>query len=124
MRVPLDRLGVFPRPQQPRVLWVGPAEGWERSEEAARVADLHRTVESGCRSLGMAPDEKPLAPHLTLARIKAGEREMGRVLAGSGVMEGPTGLGTLALDSIVLMKSELRPTGSLYTKVWSVPLGK
>ena len=29
LQIPLDRLGVFPRPQQPRVLWIGPSEQWE-----------------------------------------------------------------------------------------------
>src|SRR5262245_3460539 len=28
LRIPLDRLGVFPRLQQPRILWTGPSDGW------------------------------------------------------------------------------------------------
>jgi 2'-5' RNA ligase len=28
----------------------------------------------------------------------------------------------LAVESVVLMKSELRPTGSVYTKLWEVRL--
>ena len=28
IRIPLDRLGVFPRLQQPRILWIGPSDGW------------------------------------------------------------------------------------------------
>ena len=29
-------------------------------------------------------------------------------------------LGSLAVESVVLMKSELKPTGSVYTKLWEV----
>jgi 2'-5' RNA ligase len=29
-------------------------------------------------------------------------------------------MGSLAVESIVLMKSELKPTGSVYTKLWDV----
>lgn len=31
-------------------------------------------------------------------------------------------LGSLAVESVVLMKSELTPTGSVYTKLWDVRL--
>jgi 2'-5' RNA ligase len=39
-------------------------------------------------------------------------------LAKSGVMDRQISLGSLAVDKLVLMKSELRPTGSVYTKLW------
>src|SRR5689334_7304528 len=32
LQISLDRLGVFPRLQQPRVLWIGPSDRWEKSE--------------------------------------------------------------------------------------------
>lgn len=115
--MPIERLGVFPRRQQPRVLWVGPSEQWERGDDAKRLAALHRAVEDCCQSLGFAPEGRPLSPHLTLARVKEGERHVGQALAKSGVMDRPISLGLLGVESIVLMKSELRPTGSVYTKL-------
>ncbi|HLZ35866.1 MAG TPA: RNA 2',3'-cyclic phosphodiesterase [Nitrospira sp.] len=123
IHIPLDRLGVFPRLQQPRVLWAGPPDQWERGEEAARLASLHGAVEEICRSLDFAPDDRPLSPHLTLARIKEGERQMGQILARSGVMDRPLALGSLAVEAIVLMKSDLKPTGPVYTKLWEVKTG-
>lgn len=120
--IPLERLGAFPRPQQPRVLWVGASEQWEQSDDAKRLAALHRAVEDSCQSFNFAPDSRPLSPHLTLARIKEGERYVGQALAKSGVMDRPISLGSLALESVALMKSELRPTGSVYTELWEVRL--
>lgn len=123
VHIPIERLGVFPRLQQPRVLWVGPSEQWEQCDDAKRLAALHRAVEDCCQSVGFAPEGRPLSPHLTLARVKEGERHVGQALAKSGAMDRPISLGLLAVESIVLMKSELRPTGSLYTKLWEVRVG-
>ena len=120
--IPLERLGAFPSLRAPRVLWVGAVERWEQGEEAKRLAELHAAVEACCDSLGFAPDSRPLSPHLTLARIKAGGREFGQVLAASAVLDRPLVLGALAVESIALMKSDLRPTGSVYTKLWDVRL--
>ena len=123
VHMPIERLGVFPRLQQPRVLWVGPSEPWEQGDDAKRLAMLHRAVEDCCRSFGFVPEGRPLSPHLTLARVKAGERHVGQALTKTGVIDRPISLGLLAVESIVLMKSELRPTGSVYTKVWNVRTG-
>jgi RNA 2',3'-cyclic 3'-phosphodiesterase len=118
--LPLDRLGVFPKPQQPRVLWVGPSAEWEQGEDAGRLAEFHRKVEDGCRSFGFEPEGRPWSPHFTLARIKAGERRVGQAVTAGGILDRPVTLGSLVVTSLVLMKSELRPTGSIYTKLWEV----
>lgn len=118
--VPLQRLGVFPRPHSPRVLWVGPSENWERGAEAKRIAEIHGAIEQACEGLSFLRETKPFSPHLTLARIKAGERHVGVALAKGGVLDRPLSLGSLAMASVVLMKSELKPTGSVYTKLWEV----
>jgi RNA 2',3'-cyclic 3'-phosphodiesterase len=119
LQIPLDRLGVFPRPQQPRVLWIGPSEQWEASDAAARLASLHRAIEACCVALNLAPDPRPLSAHLTLARIKAGHRGVGQALAKSGAMDRlPLAVDPLAVDAITLMRSELKPSGSVYTVLW------
>lgn len=120
--VPLERLGVFPRPDSPRVLWVGPSELWEQGLEAQRVAEIHDAIEQACEGLSFLRESRPFSPHLTLARIKMGERQVGLVLAKSGLLDLPLSLGQLAVDRVVLMRSELNPTGSVHTKLWDVRL--
>ena len=120
--VPLERLGVFPYPQAPRVLWVGPSEHWEKGVEARRVAEIHRAIEEACERVNFLREPRPFSPHLTLARIKMGERHVGVALANSGVLDRPLSLGSLVMESVVLMQSELKPTGSVYTKLWDVRL--
>lgn len=122
VNVPLERLGAFPRSNSPRVLWVGPSENWERGAEAKRFAEIHGGIEQACEGLGFLRETKPFSPHLTLARIKVGERQVGVALAKSGVLDRPLSLNSLAVESVVLMKSELKPTGSIYTKLWEVRL--
>ena len=118
VEIPLDRLGIFPRLQQSRVLWVGPSEQWEKGADAVRLASLHRAIDDCCSTLDLAPDTRPLSPHLTLARIKEGGRDFGQILARSGLLDKPVSAGSMAVDAVVLMKSELKPTGSVYTKLW------
>jgi 2'-5' RNA ligase len=122
IEIPLDRLGAFPNRQQPRVLWMGPSEQWETGEDAARLAALHSSVEACCESLNLAPETRPLSAHLTLARVKAGHRAVGRALAKSGAMDRPLDAGSLPVDAIVLMRSELNPRGSIYTVLWESKL--
>jgi len=124
IQIPLERLGVFPRPQQPRVVWVGPSERWEQGDEAMKLASLHRSIEACCQSAGFGPEDRPLSPHLTLARIKEGERDVGRLLAQSGMLDHSLTIGSLDLHAIVLMKSDLRPTGPIYTKLWEAGIGQ
>lgn len=120
--VPLERLGAFPRPDQPRVLWAGPSEQWEKGAEAKRVAAIHGAIEQACEGLSFLRETRPFSPHLTLARIKMGERQVGLALAKSGLLALPLALGQLTVQSVVLIQSELTPTGSVYTKRWAVAL--
>ena len=122
MNVPLDRLGAFPRPHSPRVLWVGPSEIWEQGAEAKRLAEIHGAIEQACEGVRFLRETKPFSPHLTLARIRLGERHVGIALTQSGVLDRPISVGSLAVESVVLMKSELRPTGSVYTRLWEAQL--
>ncbi len=120
VNVPLERLGAFPRPHSPRVLWIGPPESWERGAEAKRVTEIQGAIEQACEGLSFLRETKPFSPHLTLARIKAGELQVGAALTKGGVLDSPLSVGSLVVESVVLMKSELKPTGSVYTKLWEV----
>jgi RNA 2',3'-cyclic 3'-phosphodiesterase len=122
VNVPLDRLGAFPRPQSPRVLWVGPPENWEQGRDAKGIGEIHGAIEAACEGLGFLRETRPFSLHLTLARIRMGERHVGLALTQSGVLDRPISAGSLAVESVALMRSELKPTGSVHTKLWEVRL--
>ena len=59
----LRDLGWYPNERAPRVLWAGVHAGPE-------LAELAHEIEARLESIGVAREERPFAPHLTLARIK------------------------------------------------------
>jgi len=59
----LDGVGHFPPRGAPRVLWAGVNDG-------AMLGRLHERIEARLRQLGVAPDRRGFAPHVTLARLK------------------------------------------------------
>jgi 2'-5' RNA ligase len=120
--IPLERLGAFPSPQQPRVIWVGTSKEWAHGKDGQQLSSLHRMVEHCCQQLGFASDDRSLSAHLTVARVKGCERQVGRALAESGVFDQPLAVGSLLPTAIALMKSELSPGGSVYTKLWEAEL--
>ncbi len=60
----LSGVGHFPPRGAPKVLWAG-------IDDAAPAARLHDGIEAQLRRLGLAPDSRKFAPHVTLARLKA-----------------------------------------------------
>ncbi|MBM4134528.1 MAG: RNA 2',3'-cyclic phosphodiesterase [Nitrospira sp.] len=122
---PIDvaRLGVFPDLRAPRVLWVGLASRSSEGIPTTTLSHLVATVEHCVEELGYPPESRPFNPHLTLARIKEEAKEVGRALARIGLLDGDVRLGHLEVRTVALMQSELKPSGSVYTKLWEVPLG-
>jgi len=114
--VEVGGLGVFPDLRAPRVLWTG------LFGQVDALMRLAAEVEAALTGVGFPPESRPLSPHLTLARIKERSREVGRGLADSGLMRQPVRVGSLAVHSVCLMKSDLKPSGAVYTRLCEVPL--
>ena len=76
-RIVLSGGGAFPDPYRPRVLWIGISEG------SPQLADLVRRLDVGLLPLGWPPENRPFAPHMTLARTDGvpGADERARRLA-------------------------------------------
>ena len=125
--IPLTRLGGFPRLQEPRNLWLGPDEHWEQSEDARRLQILARAIDAAAAAQGIAREKRPFSPHLTLGRIKNGERHIGRALtsaAGATPALALTPLPPINVAAVALMKSQLDSKGAVHTRLWEVPLAR
>jgi 2'-5' RNA ligase len=116
----LDARGVggFPSPARARVLWVG-LSGDE--EGMNTLLNLQAIIEEGVVAMGCVSEDRPFTPHLTLARIKDGRASgpLRRLLMN----ESDRRVGEFHAGSVSLIKSEPRPTGSLYTSLVEVPFG-
>ena len=114
----LDGLGSFPNPKRPRVIFIG-------IQAPAVLNALHRGIESASRRLGYETEERDFSPHLTIGRVKQNiaapeQQAIRRALEGTKI----NSLGTAKIDSVHLYKSDLKPTGSVYTRLYSAPLKK
>lgn len=108
------RLGAFPSPLRPSVLWLG-----VRAEPPDALASLQRDVAGAFRHLH--DDRKPFRPHLTLARVKS--------LGGTPRPELATALAELpeeqirwTVEDVVLFESRLSSEGAVHTPVRTVTL--
>ena len=109
----VGRVGAFPKIRNPRVIWVG-------VEAPAEMLDLQRGIDVQMTRIGYAPDRRPFSPHLTLGRVsrnaKAAEiRKIGEVLSNSKI--GFLGVGRV--NAVHLYRSDLKPDGAVYTKLYS-----
>ena len=62
--VALGDLGAFPRPARATVLWLALDKGRER------LTELNALAEHSSQTVGLAPEDRPFSPHLTLSRIR------------------------------------------------------
>jgi 2'-5' RNA ligase len=112
----ISGLGSFPNLKRPRVLFIG-------IQPPAELEALYRGVESEATRLGYESDEHGFSPHLTLGRVKqycsaSDQQKIRKALEETKV----DSLGATQVDSVHLYKSDLKPTGSVYTKLFSAPL--
>ena len=117
--LPLARVGGFPRLTAPRVLWIGPPEGWMNSRDGTRLTVIAQAIDQACDLLGLPEEDRRWSPHITLARVKDGERSV-----GNAVREVSPAAPTTALraDHVTLYKSEPSPAGVRHTRLWTVPV--
>ena len=106
-------LGAFPTASRPRVLWAG-APG---SPAFRRLAE---DIDRALVALGFPPEGRGFTPHVTLGRV----REPRRDVALTEALEAAAGrpFGTLRVERVSLMRSDLSPRGARYTELAAVPL--
>lgn len=114
----VEGIGSFPNSRRPRVIWVG-------LHAPAALESLQRGIESASARLGYTPEEKSFSPHLTIGRVKQNlsAPEIQRIRAA--LEETKIGLlGIVHVDAVHLFKSDRQPSGSVYTRLFSAPIGK
>lgn len=111
----LASLGTFGSARSPRVIWVGLAG------EVARLRALQSTVADALEARGFAREERPFAPHLTLARIKQPLSDAA-LTALTRAQGEPAPDATWRADAIAVMKSELARPAARYTALSRWPL--
>jgi 2'-5' RNA ligase len=111
-------LGRFPSHGPLRVVWAGLGEG------ATALSALAEALARELEGRGFSRDERPFAPHLTLARARdpKGSRPAARLVASLAPTVGR--LGVQRVDALVLYRSELGSGPPVHTPVRRVPLAE
>ena len=108
MQHEIAETGCFPVPSRPRVLWVGIKGNFDPL--AALVKDINDALDP----LGYPAEEKPFMPHITLARIKYPPKITPDVTQYLQTRFEPI---PFWVDKYMLMSSELKPSGAVYSNI-------
>jgi 2'-5' RNA ligase len=111
-------LEAFPHARKARIIWIGLAA-------PPGLATLVRGVQSAAARLGFAQEERPFSPHLTIGRVgqHVSETDLQRIRAA--LEETSIGvIGTFRVEVLQVFKSELKPGGPVYTRLYALPLGR
>jgi 2'-5' RNA ligase len=107
-------LGVFPGIKKPRVLWVGV------TGELEALSRVHADLETRLEQAGFPREKRPFKSHLTLGRFKEGvdPKSLAEILGScSDISPAP-----FEARELTLYKSDLKPSGAVYTELKSVCL--
>lgn len=115
--ISVEGRGCFPNFHRPRVIWVAVRESGQM------LARLQMAIERHVAPLGWPTEERRFSPHLTLGRVNrnlmpAVEAGVGAIVEGLVVEQ----IGAQRVSAVKLIKSDLRPTGAVYTPLATVAL--
>jgi RNA 2',3'-cyclic 3'-phosphodiesterase len=107
-------LGFFGSPRSPRVIWAG------MRGNVQPLLDIHSCLAASMKELGFEPDERPFAPHLTLARLKFPKHT--EKLIAELERKKDESLGNVQISRIVLIKSNLGSHDDRYAVIYEARL--
>jgi RNA 2',3'-cyclic 3'-phosphodiesterase len=104
-------LGCFPHRKNPRVLWIG------CTPLSSALDHLYREIETVCVDFGFEPEKRSFHPHVTIGRVKIRSGKDHR--AARDLIKKMETVTFEPLEDqalyILLMRSELRPDGAVYS---------
>ncbi|ARU15534.1 RNA 2',3'-cyclic phosphodiesterase [Croceicoccus marinus] len=98
--------GHFEKKGRPHTLWAGVAP-------SRALIQLQQSVESACRSAGIAPETRVFAPHVTLARLSGRAGDIAPFLAQHGALRSEP----FTVERFFLVESTLSAKGAHYDPV-------
>ncbi len=106
-------VGFFPPKGDPKIVWVG------MNDDDEMLGRMHTALEEQCATLGYPREERRFHPHVTLGRVrsKTGIGALRRSVESVTFESQP-----IIISSIDLLRSTLKPDGSLYSTIARFPL--
>ncbi len=104
--VSLESLGVFPKWEYVRVLWIGIGEG------GGRVKALAEHVEEAMFQEGFSKEKRSFSPHVTIGRARSSKNKEKLKEIAASIEVNPV---PIHISRVVLFKSEFSSTGAVHT---------
>ena len=111
----LTSVGCFPNSRSPRIVWIGSAV-----DACAALVRCFNSVESACASIGFPKDDRSFHPHITIGRVKGKISENLIKKIENTTFEPLQFLCT----ELLIMRSDLSPSGSAFSQLSSIPLAQ
>lgn len=108
----VEGAGCFPNARRPRVLWLGVTAG------ADLLVRIHEGLEARLAPLGYRREQRRFTPHLTIGRVRQPSDSLAQRVAAHD--DWPAG--SMQVDEIEVLSSELTPGGPQYTVMGRAPL--
>ena len=112
MTLRLDGAGAFPNLRRPSVIWAGVGGA------TAELERTHAAAGAALASLDLPRDTRPFSAHLTLGRVRR-EATLAQLERLGAAIRALPPLAPLSweVERVALFRSELRPSGPLYTEI-------
>jgi RNA 2',3'-cyclic 3'-phosphodiesterase len=115
----VGRLGLFPGPRAPRVVWLA------LTGDLAGLGACQRRVEAASEPLGYPREMRPFQPHLTLGRVRDNATpEQLSAIASLPTRWPADSSAPFTSESASLMQSRLGPGGARYTRLAELAFGR
>lgn len=114
--VTYTEIGAFPKPSHARVVWIG-----VDSEGVQKLTALANDIIAKMSELGFKSD-KPFSPHMTILRSRIKPVSASHIISSSKY-QGRT-FGSDRIQKVHLKKSDLTPSGPVYSNVHTVEVKK
>lgn len=112
-KVKYKNLGCFPNLKNPRVIWIG------CEDLNGTLEKIKNSLDEELKKYGFEIEDRKFHPHITLGRVKSskGIKNLLPIIENLNFDTDAT-----ECRGILLMKSDLKPTGSEYTIIKSIEL--
>jgi len=112
----LSNLGAFPKPQYPRVIWIG-------TTNDQQVSEIVKDLEKQMAMIGLPTESRPFSTHITLGRVRSGLNRKALVEKLEFINKSLSSpQPEFKVSSLTFFKSTLTPKGQIYEAVFRCPL--
>lgn len=113
----LQGAGCFPDFQRPRIVWAGV------TGDVEHLHTVRNAIERTVAPLGYPTEDREFSPHLTIGRTRQDASRIALSALGDQVRKvEKSPLATWRVEGISLMRSQLKPSGPVYTQLFHAPL--